>query len=198
MKQIFRGKFLEGIRTALKAGELVVPTEMTEQGVINLCNKLGRTEWVVHCVKPYQYGEGVAKYLARYIRGGAIKNSQIVNVSEDNVRFRYKSHQTQQTEYLTLSHDNFMQRLLSHIPVPNKQQYQFVGIYHCRCREKLNKARAHLGQEAVQKVDKVDWQDYVASQGKQQCCKECGKALIRLIDLKDMEETEQLEILTLR
>jgi hypothetical protein len=197
MKEVFRGKFLEGIRTALKAGELVVPTDMTEQGVINLCNKLGRKEWVIHCVKPYQHGSGVAKYLARYIRGGAIKNTQIIKVTEDKVRSRYKSHQTKQTEYLNLKHDEFMQRLLNHIPIPKKQQYQFVGIYHGCCREKLNKARAHMGQEAVIKVDKIDWKDYVASKGEQQCCKECGKALTRLIDIENMEETKPLDFLTL-
>ena len=201
MKQIFRGKFLDGIRTALKAGELIVPTKMTEQGVSNLCNKLGRTEWVIRCVKPYQHGGGVAKYLARYIRGGAIKNSQILNIGEHQVRFRYKSHQTKQTEYLTLSHDNFMQRLLCHIATPRKQQYQFVGIYHGCCREKLNQARAQLGQEAVAKVDKIDWQDYVSSQGKRQCCKQCGKALTRLVNLERMgetvEETRPLDFLTL-
>jgi hypothetical protein len=170
---------------------------MTEQGVINLCNKLGRKEWVLRCVKPYQHGGGVAKYLARYIRGGAIKNSQILNISEERVRFRYKSHQTKQTEYLNLKHDDFMQRLLDHIPIPKKQQYQFVGIYHGCCRAKLDKARAHLGQVAFQKVEKIDWKDYVASKGKQQCCKECGKPLTRLMDLKEMEETERLEILAI-
>lgn len=96
----------------------------TTQQVSNLCNKLGRKDWVMHCVKPYGHGSGIAKYLARYIRGGAIKNSQIVHVGKYKVRFRYKSHQTQQTQYLSLSHEQFMQRLLSHVVIPKKPQYQ--------------------------------------------------------------------------
>jgi hypothetical protein len=115
MMRIFRGKYLGGIKKALASGDLVVPTNETKQRVINLCNKLGRTDWILHCVPPYEHGVGGAKYLARYIKGGAIKNSQILRITERSIKFRYKSHQTKQTEYLTLTHAQFMQRLLSHI-----------------------------------------------------------------------------------
>jgi hypothetical protein len=180
MMMIFRGKYLEGLKKALAAGDLVVPTNMREQKVINLCNELGRKEWVVHCVKAYDHGHGVAKYLARYIRGGAIKNSQILHVGKNHIKFRYKSHQTQQTEYLNLSHEEFMQRLLSHFAVPKKPHYQMVGLYHGKCRAKLNKARKALGQTDVAKVEEFDWQAFMGKQGKAPCCVECGKPLNQL------------------
>ena len=114
MMSIFRGKYLSGLKKALDAKELVVPTAESAQQVINLCNKLGRIDWVVHCVKPYEHGHGVAKYLARYIKGGAIKNSQLLSMTNSAILFRYKSHQTRRTEYIKLSSEQFMQRLLSH------------------------------------------------------------------------------------
>lgn len=197
MMRIFKGKYLDGIKKALAKGELVIPTDMSEQKVINLCNKLGRQCWVVHCVKPYQQGNSVANYLARYIRGGSIKNSQIVQITDNTVRFRYKSHQTQQTEYLTLSHEAFMQRLLSHLALPKKPQYQMIGLYHPHCREKLNQARTALGQGAVKIIKKMDWLEYVASKGKQSFCKLCGKPLTILVDLKEEGGTQQLDFLSI-
>jgi len=180
MMMIFRGKYLGALKEAVKAGDLVVPTNEREQKVINLCNKLGRKDWVVHCVKAYEHGRGVAKYLARYIRGGAIKNSQILHISEHDIKIRYKSHQTKQTEYLHLSHEEFMQRLMSHMAVPRKPHYQMVGLYHGKCREKLNKARESLGQSAVEAIVEFNWQEFIGNQGKSACCVECGKPLNQL------------------
>ena len=180
MMMIFRGKYLEGVKKALTAGDLAIPTNEREQQVINLCNKLGRKDWVVHCVKPYEHGQGVAKYLARYIRGGAIKNSQIIGQSKDQIRIRYKSHQTQQTEYISLRHEEFMQRLLSHMAIPKKSHYQMVGLYHGKCRHKLNQAREALGQAAVNEIKVLDWQSFIEKQGELAICRECGKILNQL------------------
>ncbi len=180
MMMIFRGKYLAGIKKALAADELVIPSNESEQRLLNLCNKLGRQDWVVYCAKPYEHGHGVAKYLARYIRGGAIKNSQIICQSKDQIRIRYKSHQTKQTEYLQLSHEQFMQRLLSHVAFPKKPHYQMVGLYHGKCREKLNQAREVLGQLAVNEIKVLDWQSFVKRQGAVACCKQCGKTLNQL------------------
>ena len=83
MMQVFRGKYLAGIRKGLESGNLIAPKNQSDQQVINLCNKLGRKDWVVHCVKAYLHGKGVAKYLARYIRGGSIKNSQLYEYDRD-------------------------------------------------------------------------------------------------------------------
>jgi hypothetical protein len=180
MMMIFRGKYLEAIRHSVVSGDLVIPTNRRSQQVLNLCHKLGRQDWVVHCVKPYEHGTGVAKYLARYIRGGAIKNSQLLSIGEEFVKIRYKSHQSQKTEYLRLSHTEFMQRLLSHIAIPKKPQYQFVGLYHGHCREKLDTAREALGQGKVEAINVCDWQRFMEKQEKLVCCKECGRPMSQL------------------
>ena len=180
MMMIFRGKYLSAVKAALEADELVVPSNECKQQAINLCNKLGRKDWVVHCVKAYEHGHGVAKYLARYIRGGAIKNSQIIHIGKHHIRIRYKSHQTQQTEYLNLNHDEFMQRLLSHIAIPKKSHYQLVGLYHGKCRNKLNKARSGLGQSEVDVIEVFNWERFMEKQGNLAYCEQCGKPLNQL------------------
>ena len=177
LMHIFRGKYLSGLRKALDADKLVVPTNESAQQEINLCNKLGRRDWVVYCAKPYEHGHGVAKYLARYIRGGAIKNSQLLNDTNNIILFRYQSHQSKKTEYLKLHYEQFMQRLLSHFAIPRKQQYQMLGLYYCRCKNKLNEARAYLGQRDVVSFTAVNWQEFMALNHHTQFCKKCGKPL---------------------
>lgn len=195
MMQIFRGKYLEGIKQAVDAKELMVPTGLSSQQVVNLCNKLGRSVWVLHCVKPYEHGHGVAKYLARYIRGGAIKNSQILSSSNHRVVFRYQSHQTKRTEYLKLSHEHFMQRLLNHFAIPRKQQYQMLGLYHGRCKGKLNQAKENLGQEIVELNEPLNWQVFMEKHHQIPVCAQCGKPLIQLVPLAYGEEgVAQLKI----
>ena len=92
-----------------------------------------------------------------------------------------------------MTHEQFILQLLSHIAVPYKQQYQMVGLYHGRCRERLNEARKLLGQIAVQDTVEFGWQKYLANREDQGCCKECGKPLTCLKALDD-ENIDQLEM----
>ena len=108
LMKIFRGKLLEKIRNGINKKQLAIPTASSDRLELNLCNKLGRRDWVLHCCKPYTHGNSVAKYLARYIKGGAVKNSQLISLRNNQVTFRYKSHQTKRTEYLKLNSDVFI------------------------------------------------------------------------------------------
>ena len=72
----------------------------------------------MHFCERYDYADGVAKYLSRYVKSGPMKNSQIIAVSDTHVSFRYKSHLTKKMEVLKLTADAFIQRLLEHVPVP--------------------------------------------------------------------------------
>ena len=40
----------------------------------------------------YAHGQGVAKYLARYVKGGPISDNRISAMDEQQVRFRYQDH----------------------------------------------------------------------------------------------------------
>ncbi len=179
MTKLFRGKYLAGLKSALSRGELVVPD--TKIHALNLLNKWGRQHWVIHCAKRYEHGRGVTKYLARYIRGGALKNSQLLQCNEKAVKYRYWSHERQKKESVTLSPSAFIGRLVSHIAYPRKQQYHFVGIYHNRSRKHLECARVHHGQQKVKKSEGVSWQSFMAESGREVCCEKCGGAVTRLV-----------------
>lgn len=77
---------------------------------------------MVHIQPPYRHGRGVATYLARYARGGPLKNHQILAFDGRTVRFRYKESSKdgsrRRWREMTLRVDEFLRRLLLHVPPP--------------------------------------------------------------------------------
>ncbi len=61
---------LDAIGTALDRGELQLPAQQSVSQLRSLLNKLGRKKWNVCIQARYDHGQGVAIYLARYVRGG--------------------------------------------------------------------------------------------------------------------------------
>jgi hypothetical protein len=65
--------------------KLILPEDMRPQQVKNLLNKLGRKKWNVRVCEKYSYGNGVMTYLGRYIHGGPILNSRIIEIRNGKV-----------------------------------------------------------------------------------------------------------------
>ena len=181
LMKIFRGKLLEKIRNGVKQKQLNIPTASTEQLELNLCNKLGRIYWVLNCCKPYTHGKSVAKYLARYIKGGALKNSQLISLRNNEVMFRYKSHQTKRTEYLKLNTDVFIGRLLDHISVPRLMTLRRFGLYHPVKRAALNTVKRDFSQPYQEGASEMTWIEFSAKQNDPVCCRVCQGKLVSLI-----------------
>jgi len=91
---VFRGKMVDAIRQTLARGELVRPEAMRPQQLLNLLNRLGhptQTKWNVCIMERYRHGAGVVTYLARYLRGGPIKNARLVAWDGERVTFLYQT-----------------------------------------------------------------------------------------------------------
>jgi hypothetical protein len=181
LMKIFRGKLLEKIRNGIKRKQLAIPTASSDRLELNLCNKLGRRDWILHCCKPYTQGQSVAKYLARYIKGGAVKNSQLISLRNNEVTFRYKSHQTKRTEYLKLNSDVFIGRLLDHISVPKLMTLRRFGLYHPIKRAELNTVKRDFSQPLQEESSELGWAEFSAKQEVSICCRHCQGKLVSLI-----------------
>jgi len=78
---VFRGKMVDAIRQTCTRGAFALPEAMRPQQLVNLLNRLGhprQTKWNVRIMERYRHGAGVVTYLARYLRGGPIKNARLV------------------------------------------------------------------------------------------------------------------------
>jgi hypothetical protein len=91
---VFRGKMLDAIRRAWTHGALVLPEVLRPQQWRNLLTRLGhprKSRWNVRIMERYRHGAGVVTYLARYLRGGPIKNASLVVWDGDRVTFTYRA-----------------------------------------------------------------------------------------------------------
>lgn len=174
----FRGKFLDLIRRAAGSERLVLPAELTHQRLSNRLNKLGRNKWTVRVQTRYAHGEGVATYLARYLRGGPIHNGQLT-LGEEQVVYRYYSEASgHRTRHEPVS--RFLPRLLEHIPEPHRPTVRRYGLYAPSKRAALNRARRRCGQRAVTEPSEPLTVDDFLSQlaaHRPQTCPTCGAAL---------------------
>ncbi len=175
-RDLFRGKVCYELKKTLKKGGLVLPENMHPQKFENLLNKLGRKKWNVKILDKYSHGNGIATYLARYLRGGPIKNSRIMKIKEEEVTFNYGR---EKVKPMTLTSGEFIGRYLQHVPLPNAIMVRSYGLYHHTQKCKLEKCRNLLGHDSFKEPEFPDWQScFDESEDHPELCPVCGKRLI--------------------
>lgn len=183
---VFRGKFLALVRRGLERGDLVVAAGQRMQPQLNCLNKLGRRKWNVCIRERYPHGTGVLTYVARDLRGVPMSARRIVEADEQSVTFRYrdsrKSKQTgrRETGVMRLPIEQFVARLVQHVPLPGQRLVRAYGIYAGGRLADLDRCRAELGQAAFEQPPERSWQERVASLGEDhpECCPICGARLV--------------------
>jgi hypothetical protein len=167
LMRLFRGKFLAMLREGIERGRLRLPPDLSRERCMTMFNGLGRKKWNVHIRARYAHGEGVAAYLARYLRGGALKNTQLVTADAALVRFRYTPHRDEDHPHgeavlMTLSPEAFLERYLTHIAPPRLQSVRGYGLYGPRPGQALDAARAALGQARVEEPQPLSAAKFLA------------------------------------
>ena len=186
---VFRGKMVDALRQTVARGALALPEPMRPQQVLNLLNRLGhptKTKWNVRVMERYHHGAGVVTYLARYLRGGPLKNGRLVAYDGDCVTFTYRARQEEadvgpaSPHQMTLPVTDFLQRWLLHVPVPQTRVVRSYGLYHHAHTEALAHCRAALGQPPVEPPPALDWQTVCAQRGEAhpERCPTCGQLLV--------------------
>ncbi len=185
---VFRKRIIRTVRRALDKGELTLPEGDPPRKWHDTLDRINRKKWNVRIRERYDHGEGVAHYLARYMKGGPIGNSRLIADDGGSIRFRYKNNHDKdekgrgKTGIMELAPERFIGRLLRHIPPPGLQTVRSYGLYAGACRERLEQARALLGQGTIEFPEKLDWQDYYErredNDNEPHSCPVCGKTLV--------------------
>lgn len=180
---VFRGKMVDAIRQTLARGALALPEPRRPQQFLNLLNRLGhptKTRWNVRIMERYRHGAGVVTYLARYLRGGPIKNARLVAWDGADVTFTYRAPGAPLRQRMTLPVADFLQRWLLHVPSPHTRVVRSYGLYHHAHTEVLAHCRAALGQPPVEPPPDLDWQTVCAQRGDThpERCPACGQLLV--------------------
>ena len=183
---LFRGKFLDALGRALDRRELRLPPDLSHARLRALLNRLGRIKWNVHIRARYAHGAGVAAYLARYLKGGPLKNTQLIEAGDERVAFHYRPHRDEDDAgedclVMTLNPEAFLNRYLAHIPVPRLQTVRGYGLYGQRAGTALNRARAAIGQQPVKAPEAVSATQFItrfAHSTDTGRCPHCGALLV--------------------
>jgi hypothetical protein len=165
---------LAAIRQAWAREALVLPEALRPQQLLNLLTRLGhphKTKWNVHIRERYRHGAGVVTYLARYLRGGPLKNACLVAWDGEHMTFTRRARSAEAdgdhpvAPQLTLAVADFLQRWLLHVPVPQMRVVRSYGLYQPTQTAALAVCRAHLGQLPVAVPVALDWQTVCAQRG---------------------------------
>ena len=162
VRTLFRGKVLGAIEALWLTGQLQLPPPLDEDGIRQVLVAAARQKWNIRIAERYPHGRGVTKYLARYVRGGPIKDHRFLSFDGQQVTFRYGNHralddagQPRQAE-LTLEVEEFLRRWSDHVPLPGVHLVRAWGLYASTQRPKRAECREHVtGAERPQEPPRV-------------------------------------------
>ena len=124
--------------------------------------------------------------MARYLRGGPIKNARLVAYDGARVTFTYRARQEEanagpaSAQRMTLPVADFLQRWLLHVPVPQTRVVRAYGLYHPTHAAALAVCRTALGQAPLEVPVCLDWRTVCAQRGEAhpERCPTCGQVLV--------------------
>jgi hypothetical protein len=170
LKAKFRGKWLSWLNQAYEKGELSLPPDWDERRWLSTLKAIARKEWNVRIQGGYRHGQGVARYLSRYARGGPIKDYGLTAADAETVCFRYRDHRDGRAKFMRLSAEHFLERVLWHVPVKGQHNLRYYGLYTPGAGKRRDEARSALGAapEAAHQVVR-----------RTRTCPRCGRRLQR-------------------
>jgi hypothetical protein len=183
----FRGKFKAMLRAAVAKGQLRLPTKVTPAEMNRVFSQLNATPWNVKIHDVYGHGEGVATYLAHYIKGGPIGNSRLLSMEDGRVSFRYRLSELEGGDgkakgTTSLPIFCFIGRWLEHVPPHRFQTVRGYGLYSGNQHSQLSIARASLGMDetAITAPRSQTWQERCEAAGFTTACHcpQCGATLV--------------------
>lgn len=172
VKALFRGKFLSALGRRLTAGEVGLPTDHSPEFTRRLINRLGRVSWHVWLTRRYDHGEGVLLYLARYLHGGPLRDSQVLHADHERVVFRYQPNGASPAT-LSLRPEDWLQRYLEHVPVTGQHSLRRYGLYAPAARAACLLARTLVPPPASPRLPRR----LASHPAPKPCCPHCAQPL---------------------
>jgi len=186
LSTLFRGKFLDGLRKAYKAGELRFPGQIEglkeASAFKEYLNDLYDQDWVVYCKPPLKNAQKVMDYLGRYTHRVALSNDRLVKIEGNQVTFRWRdSADGNKIKWITLEAFEFIRRFLLHVLPDQFVKIRYYGIMSHRNRKgKLLRCKRLLGawtEMEPEEAPKETWQDLLTriTGIDPRVCPHCGK-----------------------
>jgi hypothetical protein len=187
LARLFRGKFLAGLKTAFKLGQLTLEGSVSQlahpQTFRRWLDALYRQDWVVYAKPPFGGAERVFRYLGRYSHRVAIANSRLLALEEGQVFFRWKDYaDNHRTKVMRLTADEFLRRWLLHVLPKRFVRIRHYGLFAGRnASTRLARCRQLHDLPAVEQATDRSCRDWVRQWTGQDldCCPRCQSPLTR-------------------
>jgi hypothetical protein len=136
LSRLFRRLFLEGLEALHAAGELQFFNDLSgfdhAAAFTAHLAPLRKGEWVVYAKRPFAGPAQVLAYLARYTHRVAIGNSQLLDLDDTHVSFRWKDYRensSRKTKVMRLGVGEFMRRFLLHVLPESFHRIRHYGLF---------------------------------------------------------------------
>src|SRR5210317_1921846 len=93
-----------------------------------------RKDWVVYSKHCLNRTDSIIGYLARYTHRIAISIQRIIDIQQDQVRFRYTDYRDNRQKIMALHYGEFMRRFLMHVLPKGLMRIRHYGLLANRCR----------------------------------------------------------------
>ena len=165
----FRWRFEHDLLLALRRGELGTSSEVELKRLFLQLNKM---QWVVAVQKGMYRPEHVVRYIGRYIKRAPVSEYKIKGIADGTIRFECKDYRNgvggkPRPVVVALSAQEFLKRLLSHVPLEGFHTVRYYGAYH------LTPSQAHP-------IERSSWRELqLAKTGTDPLrCPHCGVEMV--------------------
>lgn len=128
----FRWRFEHDLLLAVRRGEL---DGINETELKQLFLQLNQQQWVVAVQKGMYRPEHVVRYIGRYIKRAPVSEYKIKGIADGTIRFECKDYRNgvggkPRPVVVALSAQEFLKRLLAHVPLEGFHTVRYYGAYH--------------------------------------------------------------------
>jgi Putative transposase/Transposase zinc-binding domain len=129
LSEVYRGKFMEALDGARRAGSLRHETATGDTTWRALFAALYRHDWVVYAKQPLGGPAQVLEYLGRYTHRVAISNERILGMDGSSVRFRMRdSANGNRKKLVRLEAGEFIGRFMQHVLPSGFKRIRHYGL----------------------------------------------------------------------
>lgn len=195
MRELFRGKILDGLKRAYKAGKLALngsSAELADPTVFQaMIDRLFDTRWVLYVKRPFGGSDQVLTYLGQYTHRVAISSYRVADIQGDQITIHTRDERTAR-----LSGDEFIRRFLLHILPKGFRKIRHYGLMaSTNVPTRLVKARQllapseddpHRQDEPEDDKDVETWEELLEQLVGEQArlCPRCRKAhMVRVAEI---------------
>ena len=181
---LLRKKWQYHLLTELKA---LLPKTRENAQLIDYLFKSKRKGFYVNAEKKMTSARFAARYIGRYMARPALAEYRIIRYDGKTVTFWYKDHATNRKVTITLEVEEFIKRLIDHIPVKGFKMVRRYGIYSRRSKsisiKILQKCKRFI-QMTIEFINdgfkKISWRErIIRSFGKDPLlCKKCREEML--------------------